>query len=163
MKRAHRWSFNSFAGVSALIFLFGVLWSARNRWKCDVFISDRIDKNGLYFGTITIGCYRDGVQLSKLMVRARNIMKLGKWALLAAMICAGMALHHNAAAVAATTQPWADITPAPPVIPDKTFNLIDFGAVGDGKTFNTDAFDSRCCRRNGGRRPFNCAGGDISD
>jgi len=27
----------------------------------------------------------------------------------------------------------------PPSIPDKTFNLKDFGAVGDGTTLNTDA------------------------
>ncbi|HVU36319.1 MAG TPA: glycosyl hydrolase family 28 protein [Opitutaceae bacterium] len=33
-----------------------------------------------------------------------------------------------------------DIVPAPPVIPNATFNLKDFGGVGDGKTFNTDAF-----------------------
>src|SRR5579862_3553038 len=30
--------------------------------------------------------------------------------------------------------------PAPPVIPDRTFNLNDFGGVGDGKTLNTEAF-----------------------
>lgn len=29
---------------------------------------------------------------------------------------------------------------APPVIPGKTFRLADFGAVGDGKTLNTEAF-----------------------
>jgi polygalacturonase len=30
--------------------------------------------------------------------------------------------------------------PALPVIPDRTFTLTDFGAVGDGKTLNTEAF-----------------------
>ena len=34
----------------------------------------------------------------------------------------------------------ADVTTELPVIPDKQFNLHDFGAVGDGKTLNTDAF-----------------------
>ena len=34
----------------------------------------------------------------------------------------------------------ADIVAALPVIPDATFKLTDFGGVGDGKTFNTDAF-----------------------
>ena len=34
----------------------------------------------------------------------------------------------------------ADVSPLQPVIPDRTFNLKDFGAVGDGKTVNTGAF-----------------------
>ena len=33
-----------------------------------------------------------------------------------------------------------EITAAPPVIPDARFNLLDYGAVGDGKTLNTEAF-----------------------
>jgi polygalacturonase len=33
-----------------------------------------------------------------------------------------------------------NIRPALPVIPDRTFLLTDFGAVGDGKTLNTEAF-----------------------
>jgi len=33
-----------------------------------------------------------------------------------------------------------DIKVAPPVIPDHKFNIVDFGAVGDGATMNTDAF-----------------------
>lgn len=33
-----------------------------------------------------------------------------------------------------------NIRPARPKIPDRTFLLTDFGAVGDGKTLNTDAF-----------------------
>jgi polygalacturonase len=32
------------------------------------------------------------------------------------------------------------VKPALPDIPDATFNLADFGAVGDGKTLNTEAF-----------------------
>ena len=32
------------------------------------------------------------------------------------------------------------VKPALPVIPERTFTLTDFGAVGDGKTMNTDAF-----------------------
>jgi polygalacturonase len=32
------------------------------------------------------------------------------------------------------------VIPALPVIPSRTFALTDFGAVGDGKTLNTDAF-----------------------
>jgi len=34
------------------------------------------------------------------------------------------------------------VTPALPVIPNRTFRLTDFGAVGDGKTMNTEAFRS---------------------
>lgn len=33
-----------------------------------------------------------------------------------------------------------NLRPARPVIPDRTFLLTDFGAVGDGKTINTEAF-----------------------
>lgn len=33
-----------------------------------------------------------------------------------------------------------EIVPAPPVIPAATFNLKAFGGVGDGRTFNTEAF-----------------------
>jgi polygalacturonase len=33
-----------------------------------------------------------------------------------------------------------NVKPALPVIPSRTFALVDFGAVGDGKTLNTDAF-----------------------
>ena len=32
------------------------------------------------------------------------------------------------------------VKPALPDIPDRTFNLVDFGGVGDDKTFNTEAF-----------------------
>ena len=33
-----------------------------------------------------------------------------------------------------------NVNPALPVIPDRTFLLTDFGAVGDGRTLNTEAF-----------------------
>ena len=33
-----------------------------------------------------------------------------------------------------------NLRPARPKIPDRTFNLADFGAVGDGRTLNTAAF-----------------------
>ncbi len=33
-----------------------------------------------------------------------------------------------------------DVSPAQPAIPDRTFNLADFGAKGDGTTSNTEAF-----------------------
>ena len=35
-----------------------------------------------------------------------------------------------------------EITAALPVIPDARFSLLDYGASGDGKTFNTEAFKS---------------------
>jgi polygalacturonase len=46
-----------------------------------------------------------------------------------------MAIPSSAAAV-----PAEEVTAALPVIPDAEFNLADYGAVGDGKAFNTDAF-----------------------
>jgi polygalacturonase len=45
-----------------------------------------------------------------------------------------------ALSAAAQTGTAADISPALPVIPDHTFKLTDYGGVGDGTTFNTDAF-----------------------
>jgi polygalacturonase len=63
------------------------------------------------------------------------------------MLCASLA---NAA------DQWIDPNPqpAPPQIPDRSFNLRDFGAVGDGKTANTDAFRhaiEQIARAGGGR------------
>jgi polygalacturonase len=40
----------------------------------------------------------------------------------------------------AATRPASNIDPPPPVIPNQTFNLKDYGAVGDSKTWNTAAF-----------------------
>ena len=39
-----------------------------------------------------------------------------------------------------------------PVFPDAVFNVLDFGAVNDGKTKNTEAFASaiKACNRAGG-------------
>jgi polygalacturonase len=66
---------------------------------------------------------------------------------LALVLCALLCLATAAAAIppnawesTAATRPAADINPPSPVIPAPKFNLKDFGAVGDGKTFNTDAF-----------------------
>jgi polygalacturonase len=42
----------------------------------------------------------------------------------------------------ATADKWpVNVNPALPNIPDRTFNLQDFGAVGDGKTWNTKTFE----------------------
>ena len=38
-----------------------------------------------------------------------------------------------------TVESLSHISPALPAIPDRTFNVKDFGAVGDGKTLDTDA------------------------
>jgi len=56
--------------------------------------------------------------------------------LLAGIVCLSLG---STDAQPADSQP-AEITAALPVIPDATFKLTDFGAVGDGRTFNTDAF-----------------------
>jgi len=41
---------------------------------------------------------------------------------------------------AATIESLSQLNPASPQIPDRTFNVKDFGAVGDGKTWDTEAF-----------------------
>ncbi len=52
----------------------------------------------------------------------------------------------GAAAVSRADAPAVDVAsaenvqPARPVIPDRVFHLADFGAVGDGRTLNTEAF-----------------------
>jgi polygalacturonase len=43
---------------------------------------------------------------------------------------------------ASAVDPASDIKVAPPVIPDKQFNILNFGGVGDGVTMNTNAFKS---------------------
>src|SRR4051812_17929927 len=45
-------------------------------------------------------------------------------------------------------------TIATPNIPDRAFSIIEFGAVGDGKTLNTDAIKKaiEACRAAGGGR-----------
>ena len=49
-----------------------------------------------------------------------------------------------------------------PDIPAKTVSIVDFGAVGDGKTYNTDAFAKAIDSVRGrGRGACDCAGGDV--
>jgi len=53
-----------------------------------------------------------------------------------ALAAAGVTARAAAVDVTAAGQ----VAPVLPVIPDRTFKLTDFGAVGDGQTLNTDAF-----------------------
>jgi polygalacturonase len=53
------------------------------------------------------------------------------------------AVFLTCVAAGPATQPASiafDVNPALPAIPDRTFNFADYGAVGDGKTMNTEAF-----------------------
>ncbi len=65
--------------------------------------------------------------------------------IVATAICIALSTVGIQSAFSQAQQPPADkyasdeIKAAPPVIPDKTFNLKDFGAVGDYKAFDTDA------------------------
>jgi polygalacturonase len=60
--------------------------------------------------------------------------------LLAAAILAGCATTTTTPATATRNEP-PDVSPAQPVIPDRTFKLTDFGARGDnGATVSTEAF-----------------------
>lgn len=59
--------------------------------------------------------------------------------------------------VAATNDPWVRMQQIEdsilaPVFPDKTFNILDFGAVSDGVTLNTEAFKAaiNACSESGG-------------
>jgi polygalacturonase len=64
----------------------------------------------------------------------RSSALLSCLALAAALACAGCV--KTAVDVSAVE----NLRPALPTIPDRTFTLTDFGAVGDGRTLNTDAF-----------------------
>jgi len=69
---------------------------------------------------------------------------------MAGLTCLGLAACQKQAANAPTAPaapvakapppPGDEIVAALPVIPEAKFNLLDFGGVGDYKTFNTDAF-----------------------
>src|SRR5271157_4790063 len=52
----------------------------------------------------------------------------------------GWLAEQMASAAQGTAAPKAEITAALPVIPSATFNLADYGGVGDYKALNTDAF-----------------------
>jgi polygalacturonase len=80
-------------------------------------------------------------------------MRRFSWLLAGTLICSGCAAGSGSkgdspqaaapAVSAAPVQPAApgdDIVAALPVIPSASFNLADYGAIGDGETFNTDAF-----------------------
>jgi len=59
-----------------------------------------------------------------------------------AKVLAGLALVSAVASAQGAAAKRDEITAALPVIPAAKFNLADYGGVGDGKTFNTDAFKS---------------------
>lgn len=72
--------------------------------------------------------------LSQVMVSRRPLFPLGLLILLSS--CCRPPAGVRARDVSAVA--WA--RPAPPRIPDRTFSLAAFGAVGDGRTLNTRAF-----------------------
>jgi polygalacturonase len=64
--------------------------------------------------------------------------------LLPLMLCGffvgALPLRAQASSSAVDVSAAENVKPALPSIPDRTFNLLDFGAVGNGKTLNTQAF-----------------------
>jgi len=65
-----------------------------------------------------------------------NHIALAKVAFCSLILLCGM----TANAQTLPADPAADIKVAPPVIPDRQFNITNFGGVGDGEKLNTDAF-----------------------
>ena len=59
---------------------------------------------------------------------------------IALAVCVVTLCWGSTAIAAAPADPAADIKVAPPVIPDRQFNIKDFGGIGDGATLNTNAF-----------------------
>jgi len=68
-------------------------------------------------------------------------MKSTRILLLSAACLASATLRLAAAAPEVDVSAVENLRPALPVIPDRTFTLTDFGAVGDGATLNTAAFE----------------------
>lgn len=60
--------------------------------------------------------------------------------LFAAILCLASCVGSTAKPELPPPDPAADIKVAPPVIPGRKFNIVDFGGVGDGEKLNTDAF-----------------------
>ena len=60
--------------------------------------------------------------------------------LFAGLLFAGAVICPVALPAAVDVSSVENLRPALPVIPGRTFNLVDFGAVGDGQTLNTEAF-----------------------
>jgi polygalacturonase len=71
-------------------------------------------------------------RLMKMLTRSFSLLPCLAFA--AALLCAGCV--EAAVDVSAVE----NLRPALPSIPDRTFALADFGAVGDGRTLNTEAF-----------------------
>jgi polygalacturonase len=71
------------------------------------------------------------------------------WAYSGALICgcaASIGMVSSARATETSIEQLAEVHPALPTIPERTFNLRNFGGVGDGKTWNTDAFNQAIAR-----------------
>jgi len=60
--------------------------------------------------------------------------------MLAALTFAAVVTSASAYGAAVDVSAVENVKPVLPIIPSRTFVLTDFGAVGDGKTLNTDAF-----------------------
>jgi polygalacturonase len=70
-------------------------------------------------------------------VASENRIGLTKVAIFGLALWCGMMARAD---TLPTADPAADIKVAPPVIPDRQFNIKNFGGVGDGVKLNTDAF-----------------------
>jgi polygalacturonase len=70
-----------------------------------------------------------------------NSQSLRCAALAAALAILDVRAISSAAMAAVDVSAAEHINPARPNIPDRTFRLTDFGAVGDGRTLNTTAFE----------------------
>ncbi|MGD0138720.1 MAG: glycosyl hydrolase family 28 protein [Tepidisphaeraceae bacterium] len=70
-------------------------------------------------------------------------MILSRWMALTGLGCLGVMVFAPPLSRGQTrpADPAADVKVALPIIPDQKFNLLDYGAVGDGKTINTQAFE----------------------
>lgn len=79
-------------------------------------------------------------------------MKLMRFAIVLTGVAAVVLNGWLSSAAAQANLP-KNFSVARPTIPDKTFTITDFGAVGDGKTLNTDAFRNAvaaCAKAGGG-------------
>jgi polygalacturonase len=73
-------------------------------------------------------------------LRVRLILFLLAGSSAALVSCTSVSTPPAASVTAAAASRPGDIAPAQPQIPNRTFSVKDFGAVGDGQTPNTEAF-----------------------
>src|SRR5690606_32945196 len=130
----------------------------------------RSDKSRISFGKHPKTCYNAidcaeyGFCQSKLSTATPELMPVKKWShfvilTLLFSACTANKVADNSPELDEGPDPWAEADRilariAPPTFPERVFNILDFGAVGDSITDSTEAFAKaiQACHQAGGGR-----------